>query len=70
MPAGVTSDVAGNPNTAATYAYYYVPSRQSYTTVAHTFNAVSSAVAGAAIAVPLALGTTSALGESSSPTTL
>ncbi len=56
VAAGVTTDLAGNPNTAATYTYAFQPANPSYTTVSTVANAVTGASLGVAVAAPLALG--------------
>jgi hypothetical protein len=53
---GVTSDVAGNPNTAATFSYTYQPANPSYTTVSTVANSVAGGTLGLALVVPLAVG--------------
>ena len=56
VPAGVTTDLSGTPNSAATYTYSYTPPNPSYTTVSKTVNAVGGATMGAAVVAPLAVG--------------
>ena len=50
VPAGVTQDVVGKANTAASYSYTYAPLSSNYQTVRTTANAVFGAIVGASVA--------------------
>lgn len=65
VAAGVTTDLAGNPNTAASYAYGYRPKSPSYTTVSNVANGVSGGFVAVAVAAPLLAGTIGAGGQRS-----
>lgn len=50
VPAGVTQDVVGKANTAASYSYTYAPQSANYQTVRTTANAVFGGIVGASVA--------------------
>lgn len=58
VAAGVTTDPAGNPNTAASYTWEYRPKSPSYNIVSDVANGVSGAGLAVALATPVVLGTT------------
>lgn len=62
----MTTDLAGNPNTGASYTYEYTPKSPSYTTVSSVTNAVAGAAMGVAVAGPIAagIGTAASAGKS------
>ena len=60
VPEGVTTDLAGNRNTGASYTYEYTPKSPSYTTVSSATNAVAGAAMGFAVAAPIAVGVSTA----------
>lgn len=49
MAAGVTTDQAGNPNTASSATYEYVPASAAYTTTSKTVNGVFGGALGVAM---------------------
>ena len=60
MAAGVTTDLAGHPNTAATYTYYYQPKSPTYTTVSNAANGVAGGMMAIALAAPIAFSSVAA----------
>ena len=56
VPAGVTTDLSGKPNSGSVYTYNYTPRNPSYTTVSNVINSVAGAGLAVGIAVPLAAG--------------
>ena len=61
VDAGVTTDIAGNPNTAASLAFEYRPVPYTYETAAYVANGVVGGLLGFAVAAPIAA---TALGSS------
>ena len=57
MPAGVTTDLAGNPVSGATYTWRYRPASPSYTTVSNVANGVSGGALAVALAAPAVMST-------------
>ena len=60
VAAGVTTDLAGHPNTAATYTYYYQPKSATYTTVSNAANGVAGGTMAVALAAPIAFSSIAA----------
>lgn len=56
MPAGVTTDIAGTPNSGVSYTYNYLPKSPKYTTVSNTLNGVYGGTLAAVAVTPIVVG--------------
>lgn len=57
MPEGVTTDLAGDPVSGATYTWRYRPASPSFTTVSNVANGVSGGALAIALAAPVVMST-------------